>query len=165
MIVCLTAYIALNHLNLNKDEFQTRRDKDKTTETLKHCNQFFNEMQVSFKDLISKKGFHGINLIWDKLDEISKESLEKYYKDQYELFRNLDKETRNQSLIVLYQLDAYAAYFLHGNLDINLGKRLIGYVYCQQVGFLKGLIAYNKPKEKQDKIFVNIVELLKIWEK
>jgi hypothetical protein len=164
LFVCVAAYVGLEQINQTKKENKKRWEKEAKSETLKHCDYYLNDIQRVYKDLLDTNLFNGVPIKYD-LTAINREALEMKYPHIYKkISDNDDKEIKSKVLITLYQLDSYAARFLYGNLDNSLGKQLIGYLYCLHIDLLMGVIAYYKPKNSNEKLFMNILKLKAKWE-
>lgn len=154
---------AISQLKLTQDEISHRKEVEKKNETLKQCEYYLNEIQNQYKSLIQNDHYSGIPVKWSKLDKISRKSLEKNYPASVQKILISEKALKSESLLTLYKLEAFAAIFLQGNADLNLGKKIIGNNYVKQVGFLLGLIAFYQTDEN-DYLFKNLLELKNKWE-
>lgn len=153
----------LNQVKFIQGDIIDKRKKDITNDTLKQCNFFLNELQVSFKELIEEKITSGMPLKWDALQTLTKTSLEEKYPKRLEQMQELERPKKNQLLITLYRLEAFSALFIHGNdLDKQLAKDIIGHTFAMQVGFLLGFISFFR--EDTDSLFgQNTIELYYEW--
>lgn len=152
----------LGQVKFVQDDILDKRKKEITNETLKQCNFFLNELQVSFKELIETEILNGMPLDWQHLKTLTNPSLKERYPTSFEKFTAVDRPKKNQTLITLYKLEAFSALFIHGNLDKQLAKDIIGHTYSKQVGFLLGIISYFRENEKT--IFgINTIKLYKEW--
>ena len=153
----------LDQLKLTENEIFRKRETDTNSKTLEHCEFYLNEIQIQFKDLIQNKYYQGIPLIWSNLGNISREELMNKYKVSYQKFIDAEKGLKSESLLTLYKLEAFAANFLIGNTDLELGKEIIGDISVKQVGYLLGLIAFYRTEDNEN-LFSNILELKNKWE-
>ncbi len=153
---------AINQLKLTQEEIETKTQKEIKNETLKQCNYFLNDIQLSFKELIGTNDFNGMPVKWDKLETVTNESLTKYYPAVLDKINKLNQKDKSDALIVLYKLEAFSSLFNHGFLDIELAKEIIGRTFYMQVGFLFGVIAYYRP-ENNLTFMKNTLELHKKW--
>lgn len=152
----------LNQVKFVQDDILDRRKKDITNETLKQCNFFLNELQVSFKEFIETEITSGMPLDWQLLKTLTSSSLKEHYPTLYEKLNAIDRPKKNQTLITLYKLEAFSSLFVHGNLDRQLAKEIIGHTYSKQIGFLLGVISYFR--EDEQTIFgQNTIKLYKEW--
>lgn len=152
----------LKQVKFVQDDILDRRKKDITNETLKQCNFFLNELQVSFKEFIETDIVSGIPLDWRLLQTLTSSSLKEKYPTLYQKLNAVDRPKKNQTLITLYKLEAFSSLFIHGNLDRQLAKEIIGYTFSKQVGFLFGVISYFREDEKT--IFgLNTIKLYNEW--
>lgn len=152
----------LDQLKLTEKEIQRRRDIEQKEETLKRCEYYLTEIQASFKELIQHEKYSGIPVEWSKLTVINRTSLEQIYKTSHDKIQKAEKELKSHSLLTLYKLEAFSAAFLHGNTEMELGKEMIGVVFCKQVGFLLGIIAYYRT-EGNETLFENTLNLRNHW--
>lgn len=157
-IAVIAAYWGVVRLRISLESKQTEM-KDKT---IKLCEKYFTDIQISFKELIQNEHYSGIPLIWSKLTEVNRKSLKTDYKSSHDKIQNAEKQLKSQSLLTLYKLEAFSAAFLHGNTDLELGRKIIGETFCKQVGFLLGLIAYYRP-EGSEELFGNTLNLKEKW--
>lgn len=153
----------MRQLQLSEEEIQRRRQVEMNDQTLKQCETYLTEIQKVFKDLIQHESYNGIPVVWSRLDAINRHSLEKHYPKEFEKFRKSEKKLKNQSLLTLYKLESLSASFLHGNTDLELGKKMIGDIFCGQVGYLEGILAYYR-FERNEKLFQNTLDLHDRWE-
>jgi hypothetical protein len=152
----------LRQVKFVQDNILDRRKKDITNETLKQCNFFLNELQVSFKEFIETDIVSGMPLDWRLLQTLTISSLKEKYPTLFERLNAVERPKKNQILITLYQLEAFSALFVHGNLDKQLAKDIIGYTYSKQVGFLLGVLSYFREDSKT--IFgQNTIKLYNEW--
>jgi hypothetical protein len=145
-----------------QDDIIERRKKDITNETLKHCNFFLNELQVSFKEFIETDIVSGMPIDWRLLQSLTSSSLKDKYPILYDKLNDVDRPKKNQTLITLYKLEAFSSLFIHGNLDRQLAKEIIGHTFTKQVGYSLGVISYFRDNEKT--IFgLNTIKLYNEW--
>jgi hypothetical protein len=174
--IVLAFWVTLRQLEISQNNYNTtlkqvqfvqtdildKRNKDIKTETLKQCNFFLNEMQVSFKDLIETEIVNGMPLDWRLLQTLTSSSLEKNYPTLYERMKAIERPRKNQILITLYQLEAFSSLFIHGNLDKQLAGDIIGYTYSKQIGFLLGILSFFR--EDATTVFgQNTIKLYHEW--
>jgi len=153
----------LDQLKLTETEIYRKREDDIKNETLKQCEFYLTDIQKQYKDLSQSEHYSGLPIIWSGLEVITRDSLQKNYKVSYNKFLKSEKELKNESLLTLYKLEAFATIFLKGNRDLELGKKVIGNTYSGQVGSLLGLIAFYHSKGNES-LFSNTVKLKKMWE-
>ena len=123
---------------------------------------FLNELQISFKELIETNIVSGMPLDWRFLHTLTNPILKEKYPTLFEKLQGIDRQTKNQILISLYKLEAFSALFIHGNLDRELGKKIIGNTFSKQIGFLLGIISYFR--EDSTTIFgQNTIKLYNEW--
>jgi hypothetical protein len=153
----------LKQVKFVQDDIIERRKKDITNETLKQCNFFLNELQVSFKEFIETDILNGImSQDLPLLEPLTSSSLNDKYPNLFEKLNTVDRSKKNQALITLYKLEAFSSLFIHGNLDRQLAKEIIGHTFSKQVGFLLGVISYFRKDEKA--IFgMNTIKLYNEW--
>ena len=152
----------LDQLKLTEEEIQRRRDIEQKEESLKRCEYYLTDIQASFKKLIQHEKYSGLHTEWPKLTVINRISLKQSYKASHDKIQKAEKELKSQSLLTLYKLEAFSAAFLHGNTDLELGNQMIGIVFCKQVEFLLGIIAYYRT-EGNEKLFENTLKLRNHW--
>ncbi len=133
---------------------------EETNASLVQCQIYLNDIQIMFKDFIQTGIYEGQLIEWPELKAITRDALKISYRHSYEKFGKMDVDVFHQSLIMLYKLDAVASIFIHGIADIDTGKKVIGHVYCKQVGMLIGLIAYFRTEKET---FQNILQLYDVW--
>jgi len=152
----------LTQVKFVQDDILDRRKKDITNETLKQCNFFLNELQVSFKEFMETDIVSGMPLDWRLLQSLTSSSLKDKYPTLFERLNAVDRLKKNQTLITLYKLEAFSSLFIHGNLDRQLAKEIIGHTFSKQVGFLLGVISYFREDDKT--IFgLNTIKLYNEW--
>lgn len=154
----------LTQLKFVQEDIITRRNKDTVNETLKECNFYLRELQLTFKELSENMIPINFPIEWNELSQISNESLKKNYPTIFLQLESLNFATKNKLLLALYQIESFSSLFIHGNLDKGLARNIIGIAYRQQVGMMIGILAYFRRSE--DAIFgVNIIELYNKWSK
>ena len=134
----------------------------KRSETLKKCEYYLTEIQIQLKTLVQNENYSGMPVLWSKLDEISRKSLEINYNQTFKKLQKAEVNLKGESLITLYKLKAFSTIFLKGEVDLNLGQKIIGRNNTKQVSYLFGLIAFYRP-DGNEKLFVNIIELYEKW--
>jgi len=152
----------LSQLKLTEEEIFRKRETETKNETLKKCEYYLTEIQIQFKTLVQNDNYSGIPVIWSKLAQISRNSLEINYNTTFKKLQQAEVNLKGESLITLYKLEAFSTIFLKGELDLDLGKKVIGEIYTKQIGYLLGLIAFYRPEEN-DRIFENVIELYERW--
>ena len=151
----------LQQIKFVQDDIIDKRNKDIKDNTLKECNFYLSELQVSIKDLFETGIVSGMPVKWELLS-LTTASLEKQYPATYEIISKLERPKKNIILITLYQLEAFSSLFIYGNLDKQLGKDIIGYTYSEQAGFLLGFISYFR--ESTTTVFgQNTIKLYNEW--
>jgi hypothetical protein len=147
-----------------QDDIVDKRDKDIKDETLKQCNLYFGEIQKEYKEIMEAEKINGMPLNWQNLDSITNKSLREKYSNLSQQIDEIDRKIKNNILLTLYKYEAFSAIFLHGNLDKELAKNIIGETFSRQVGLLIGIIAYFREDEKS--IFgINTIKLYNDWKK
>ena len=152
----------LSQLKLTEEEIFRKRETETKNETLKKCEYYLTEIQVQFKTLVQNDNYSGIPVEWSRLEKISRNSLEINYNSTFKKLQIAEVNLKGESLITLYKLEAFSTVFLKGELDLDLGKKVIGEVYTKQISYLFGLIAFYR-LEDNDRIFENIIELYEKW--
>jgi len=153
---------SISQIEFVQNDILEKREKDINSETLKQCNFYLQDLQITYKELIETEVLSGLPLDWTGLKQITSNSLKEKYPRLYERVNNIERQHKNQILITLYKLEAFSSLFIHGNLDKQLAKQLIGDTYLKQVGFLVGLIAYFR--EDTETVFAkNILDLYFEW--
>lgn len=152
----------LSQLKLTEGEIFRKRESEIRNETLKKCEYYLTEIQIQFKTLVQNDNYSEISFEWSSLDKISRNSLEINYNSTFKKLQRAEVNLNGESLLTLYKLEAFSTVFLKGELDLDLGKKVIGKVYTKQVSSLFGLIAFYR-LEDNDSIFENIIELHKKW--
>ena len=141
-------------------ENRKKWEVEETSASLRQCQVYLNDIQIALRDL-TETGIHeGMPIAWPGLADISRKHLKKTYPTTYEKFQKMDKQTFHQSVILLYKLDAFASIFIHGIADIDTARKVIGYIYCKQIGMLLGIIAYLKT---DNELYRNILQLYDAW--
>ncbi len=174
-IVC-AFWVTLRQLEISKNNYETttnqikfiqkdildKHNKDITDETLKHCNLYFGEIQKEYKEIMEAKTINGLPLNWTNLKSITNKSLREKYGNLAEQIDVMERTTKNNILLTLYKYEAFSALFLHGNLDKELAKTIIGETFSRQVGLLLGIIAYFR--EDDESVFAkNIIKIYNEW--
>lgn len=159
-LIVLAAMLALRQVRLVLGQNRwTEKD-----ETLKQCNYFLTTIQESFKRFIDHSQYGGHKIEWTGIrKKLTRKDLMEVYPHEHESFRKIESDYKNEVLITLYMLDAFAARFIHGDLNIELAKKIIGDVYLKQVGLLMGMIAYFRT-EGDENFFKSIIDLYDRWE-
>lgn len=151
-------------LKVVQDDIIDKRNRDTTNDTLKECNFYLRDLQVSFKEFIETNVVSGMPLDWSRLKTLTSDSLKEHYPNLYDRINNIEREKKNKILITLYQLEAFSSLFIHGNLDKKLGQEIIGKTFLKQVGFLFGVLSYFR--EDTDTVFgLNTIRLYDEWNK
>jgi hypothetical protein len=153
---------SLSQIEFVQNDILEKRKKDITNETLKQCNFYLQELQIAFKELIETNILSGLPLDWTGLNKLTNETLKEKYSTLFDRINKIERNSKNQILITLYQLEAFSSLFIHGNLDKRLAKQLIGDTYIKQIGFLLGLISYFR-EDKNSVFGRNIIELYFEW--
>lgn len=122
---------------------------------------FLNELQVSFKELIELDVLDGSPINWHLQSPISS-SLKAQYSLLSEKFDNMARPHKNQILITLYKFEAFSSLFVHGNLDRDLAKEIIGHTFSRQVSILIGIISYFR-KTNESVFGLNTIKLYNEW--
>ena len=147
-----------------QDDIIDKNKKDVQNETLKQCNLYFVEIQKEYKDIMEAETIRGLPLNWTALRSITNESLREKYPNLSKQLDGIDRTVRNNILLTLYKYEAFSAIFLHGNLDKELAKNIIGETFLRQVSLLLGIIAYFREDDKS--IFgINTIKLYNDWNK
>lgn len=152
----------LNQIKFTQDDIELKRKRETSTDTLKQCNFYLEEMQIAYKELIETHIMSGMPIDWKFLKILTNESLKEKYINAHTKFDQVERSTKNEVLIVLYKLESFSSLFIHGNLDNNFAQEIIGYTYLKQVGFLLGLIAYFR-EDSNSKFGKNIITLFNKW--
>lgn len=153
---------SISQIKFVQSDILEKRKKDINAETLKQCNFYLQELQIAYKDLIETNVLSGLPLDWTGLHQITNDSMKEKYPTLYDRVNNIDRPYKNQILITLYKLEAFSSLFIHGNLDKQLAKQLIGDTYIKQVGFLLVLIAYFR-EDSQTVFAKNTIKLYFEW--
>jgi hypothetical protein len=154
--------ITLNQIKFVQDDILDKRKRDMTNDTLMQCNFFLKELQVSFKDIFETDIVIGMPLDWRLLQALTYASLKENYPILFERMQAIERPKKNQILITLYKLEAFSSLFIHGNLDKQLGKDIIGYTYSKQIGFLLGIISYFR-EDTMNVFGQNTIKLYNEW--
>lgn len=138
-------------------ESADRRVIEQNDETLKHCQYYFTEMQISFKGLATDTalGFLPRNL---ELEEIN----HSYLKEIHGYYDNIVKGLNPDLLLVLGKLEAFSAIILHGNINVQLARKIIGVNYCVWVNNLTGYIAFYRKGDDMS-FCENTLSLWRLW--
>ena len=126
----------LEQVKFVQDDIIDRRKKDITNETLKQCNFFLNELQISFKEFVELDIVDSMPLNWQHLQTWTNLSLKEKHPDFYKKLDAADRQKKNKTLIILYKFEAFSSLFIHGNLDKPLAKDIIGHTFFKTGGFL-----------------------------
>lgn len=150
----------LDQLNLTQTEINDKRKIEETNSTLLECKYYLTEIQESFERLTVTGSFDGspINYPFEKVTNEALANSENLLK---KIEMNV-KKSKKEILFTLNKYEAFAALFNHGNLDLNLGKKIIGTSYIGQTELLLPLIAFFRPNDASP-FFNNILHLRKIW--
>lgn len=140
----------LNQIQFAQKNIEEKRNKDITSETLKQCNVYLEEIQIAYKELIETNVLSGMALDWHLLVKPNSDSLKKHYPTAYEKFQQIDRSVKNQVLITLYKLEAFSILVIYGNLDKKLALEIFGYTFIKQTGFLIGLISYFRQENEHE---------------
>jgi hypothetical protein len=155
------ANTTLTQIKNVQDDIVYRRENEIRNETLKQCNFFLTELQVSFKDFMEAGVVSIMPVDWD-LKTLTRSSVKEDYLKFCADMDKIERPKKNQVLITLYKLEAFSAILIKGNSDKELAKEIIGFTFSKQIGFLLGVIAYFR--EDNDSIFgSNTIELYKQW--
>lgn len=151
----------LNQIKFTQDDILLKRNKEINDETLVHCKYYFTDIQACFKELTELGAFDRMPIKWDFLKSVDSESLKEHGSYYKIALTNID-EHRKEILLCLYKLEAFSAMFVRGNLDLNLGKEIIGYTYYAQTELCLGLIALFRTGD-QSPFCKDVLELRTKW--
>jgi hypothetical protein len=152
----------LAQLKFVQDDIVDKRNRDITNDTLKECNFYHRDLQISFKEFIETNIVNGMPLDWSELKTLTNDSLRENYPTLYDRISNIESEKKGKILITFYQLEAFCLLFTHGNLDKKLGKEIIGDTFLKQIGFLLGTLSYFR--EDTNTVFGrNTIKLYNEW--
>jgi len=153
---------SLNQMAFVQADIVNKQNKEINNETLKQCNYYLQELQVEYQKLIESNIISGMPIEWRRLSSLTSPSLNKKYPTIYKRINDTERKQKNQILITLYKLEAFSSLFIYGNLDSKLAKKIIGYTFSKQVGFLFGLISYFR--EDTNSVFgKNTIKLYNEW--
>ena len=154
--------IVLENLNEFKQLNRETKVKAKREETLRQCQIYLIDLQIDLKNLndlnIPVKSIMISNYLKEPLEcsQITGNNL--WYKLIQESLVN------NHSILILFlnKLEAFSAYFLHGDLDLEFGKKLISENYIKQTKPFLAYIAYYR-KDASSPFAESILQLYKSW--
>ena len=152
----------LKQIKFVQDDIIDKRKRDITTDTLKQCNFYLQEIQISYKELIETNIVSGTPIDWRLLTSYTNACLKENYSDLHDRFDKIDRQTKNQLLIMLYKLETFSSLCIHGNLDMQLARSIIGNTFSNQVGFLLGPISYFR-KDTTTVFGQNCIKLYNEW--
>ena len=158
-------FIVINVQLVLKQQAITEKDNEKKWNveenkgSLIQCQYYLNEIQNGIKDLIDTGINQGMPVEW-MLSEVNRKVLKESYPFSYTTFSKMEKDTFHKSVIFLFKLDAFSAIFLHGVADIEIGEKVIGYLFCKQVGMFIGIIAYFRTDQE---LYKNTLQLYNLW--
>jgi hypothetical protein len=158
--ILINVQLIIKQQTITENENKKRWQAEERNASLVQCQYYFNDIQLQLKEFIKNRVCSGMIIEWPGLKEVNREGLKKAYPHFYEKFAKMDKDEFHQSVILLYKIDAFASMFNHGITDIDVGKKIIGHVYCRQIDFLMGLIAYLNT---QNDLFQNTLQLYYTW--
>jgi hypothetical protein len=156
--------ILLENLNEVKAYNQLTIYKYKREITLKQCQVYLIDIQADIK-VISEKGFPGnAHMFSDYLREpLTSEQIvnNSTFKSHIELYV-VDEKLHAFIVLHFSKLESFSAYFLHGDLDLELGKAIISKYFLKQIHAYLPFIAYYR-NEEETTYCNNILELYKLW--
>lgn len=150
----------LAQIKSTQADIKYKREKEITDDTLKHCIYYQTDLQVAFKELV--ESFEsGLTIIeWNGSETFTRDMIVKNHKALYSTFK--EKKNRNEILLTLKRFEAFSSYFIHGNMDKNLGIRIIGTSYCKQAGLLLGLISFFRDNDESE-FGLSTIKLYREW--
>ncbi len=158
--IIINVQLILRQQTITENENKKKWQVEETNASLIQCQIFLNDIQLVYRDFLKTGIYDGMTIEWPGLTDITREGLKATYPRANEKFQKMDKNIFYQSMVLLHKLDALASIFIHGFADINTGKKAIGYLYCKQIAFLMGIIAYSRVDQE---LFQNILQLYDIW--
>lgn len=152
----------LKQIQFVENDILDKRNKDIINETLNQCNLYFEVLQKDYKEIMESKKINSIPLNWTNLQSITHESLRQNYSFITIQIDEIDRDIKNNILLILYKYEAFSTIFIHGNLDKELAKKIIGETFIRQVALLLGIVAYFR--EDDESVFgINIIKLYNEW--
>lgn len=158
--VVINMQLVIEQQNNTQTENEKKWNAERTNASLVQCQYYLNDIQIAFMNFRSNSIHDGTPIVWGNLSEISRKGLKEAYPDFLKKFHSIEKQTFREGAMLLYKLDAFAATFIHGITDSEVGRNTIGYLYCQQVGALMGFIAYCRIDTQ---LYRNILQLRDTW--
>ena len=139
---------------------KTQRDND----TLKQCNFYFQEFQIAYKELMESNISQGMPIEWKLLTSYTSNEVNEKYTSQYDKFNAIDRPIKNQAILTLNKLEAFASFFICGKFNKDLANSIIGKIYSKQVGSLLGIISYFRHDDGLE-FGQNTIKLYNEWNK
>lgn len=152
----------LAQMKTNQDQILKVSENERKENTLKHCSIYFTDIQQSIKELVDKQVFNGLPVYFSPLlSECNNESLAKNVSLYKKISDNISLDHK-EIVLFLNKIDAFALYFLYGNIDLEMGGSVIGSQFLVQSEMWMGFIAYYR--QSNDSIFcINILKLRDKW--
>jgi hypothetical protein len=150
----------VQQLHFTQEDILVSRKNAIKKETIDHCVYYLTEMQESFRILTNLNVFNELYEQTSLDFPIEINSLTN--RGLYNIVSNNTNDQIPQISIQLHKFEAFSALFTHGNLDLQLGKELIGENFIKQVELLFFIIAIFR--ENDDEVFgTRIIKLYNLW--
>ncbi len=159
--ISITAIVAIFTLNYSIQESNRRWEKEVTEATFIQCRIYTHEIVSDLLSLVDSGLLDSTTKF--RLSKLNHESFKTVYPALHQKYSNMPVEVRVKAIRLLYNYNLFAAGFLDGKLDKDLGKSLIGYQYCSHVDWLAGLIAFYSANKNDSALFSKIIELRNQW--
>lgn len=163
-VTLASALLVLENLREVRRNNEDANAKTKREATLKQCQTYYIDLQVAYKELTDKGVPGTLVMVSNSLVEPLKSELITNNSDWNAQINCILSVPDYHSITVLYlnKLESFSACFLHGGLDLEFGKNLIGKHYVAQTKGLLAIIAYYR-NENSRYFAQNSIELYKLW--
>jgi hypothetical protein len=154
---------SLEQLKFTQDDILSKRENEIKNDTLNHATYYLTEMQTTIKELTEKGALNGMFSFYSINDVNNLESL-KNNTILYKLVTDNVAIHHKDIVMTLNRFEAFSAMFIHGNLDAFLGRKIVGKIYCAQVGLICPFIALYRSNDHPN-FSENTISLVRQWEK
>lgn len=158
--IVINVQLVVKQQTIAEEENKKKWKVEETNASLIQCQAYLNDIQTEMKTFLRADIHSGMVIEWPGLVEVTRLELERVYPRPCAKFQKMDSETFIQAVTLLYKLEAFASILIHGIADIEVAKKVIGSMYCRQIGSLIGTIAYLRTESH---LFQNILELYAKW--